>query len=104
HVEGNDVVRLDPALAEGRRELVDLAVKLTIGVGARLTEFADPFDGGLVAALVKMAVETVLRCVEFAAGEPLVKRRVRVIEDLLVLSRPIEKGRGPFPTRRPVVR
>ena len=41
---------------------------------------ADPVVGNLIALGVKMTIETVIRQVELTVGEPLVERRVRVIE------------------------
>ena len=105
HVHRDDVILADAEVAERGRELVDLPVEFLVGERpvVLLGRLADPLDGGLVGALVEVAVETVRARVQLAALEPLVERRVRVVQYPVVVPRPVQEvGRG-LPALRPVL-
>ncbi len=104
HVHRDDVVLLDAEVAEGRGELVDLAVEVLVGVRPGVSVLAFPLDrDAVLVAVLDVAVDTVVRGVQRPVSEPLVERLLGVVEYLGVLLVPVEKVGRAGPTLRPVL-
>ena len=72
---------LDAAVLQRVGEALDVAQQVGVGDVALLALLAAPVERDAVAAArLDVAVEAVVRRVQLAAGEPLVERRVRVVE------------------------
>ena len=97
HVDGNPVALLDSERFQDVGELLHFAMKLLISEGANFSRLALPnqcrfvFAGGL-----HMAVETVVRDIELAAGKPFCPGQVP-FQDLVPLFEPMQLVRDPGP-------
>ena len=83
HVQGDPVTGLEAQAAEQSRGFIDPVVQLLIGdryvpLGFRL---GHEDEGRLVAVLLQVTVDAIVRRVDLAAHEPLPERRVAGIED-----------------------
>ncbi len=82
-VDPDDVALLDPEILQRVRELLDVAVELGVGDVALLALLTAPVERDPVAvARLDVPVEAVVGSVDLAVGEPLVERRVGVVDVL----------------------
>ena len=90
----DDVALADALVAQRVGEALDVREQVGVGDRALLALLAVPVEGDAVAAAgLDVAVEAVLRGVERPVGEPLVERRVGVVEDLRRLLDPLQRSR-----------
>ena len=105
-VDPDDVAGLDPAVLQRVGEALDVAQQLGVGDVALLALLAAPVEGDAVAqAGLDVAVQAVVRGVELAVREPLVERRVGVVEDGVLEVRRTSAAPSPaWPTSPGVLR
>ena len=90
-VDPDDVALLDPEILQRVGELLHPREQVRVGDVALLALLAVPVEGDPVAeAGLDVAVEAVVGDVQLAADEPLVERRVRVVEHLVPLLEPVQ--------------
>jgi hypothetical protein len=90
-VDTDDVARLDPVVLQRVGEALDVAQQVVVGDVALLALLAAPVEGDARAeAVLDVAVQAVVGRVELAVLEPLVERRVGVVEDLLEVREPVQ--------------
>ena len=94
HVDGHPVALLHTQAHQGIGEPANLGVEVTVGESEGVPRLPDPVIGHLVAVFGEMAVETVVGEVEFPILEPLVKRRVVVVEYPGGLGEPVDSLGG----------
>ena len=83
HVDDDAVALPDALRAQSVGQLIDLGQQFPVGHLPDLAVVGLGDDRHLVAeAGLDIAIEAVVRSVQFAVGEPLVERRIRFIEDL----------------------
>ena len=90
-VDPDDVALLDAEVLQRVGEPLDVAEQIGVGDVALLALLAAPVERDAVAAAgLDVAVQAVVGGVQLAAGEPLVERRVGVVEDLGRLLEPVQ--------------
>ena len=90
-VDPDDVALLDPEVLQRVGEPLDVAVQIGVGDVALLALLAAPVEGDPVAvAGLDVAIEAVVGGVDLAVREPLVERRVGVVEVLGRLLEPVQ--------------
>ena len=82
HVDHHAIAPTDAARLKGVGKAADLGVQLPIAQLAHVAGLAFENDGGAMAMLGQMHVETVPRYVQLAISKPAVIRRCRIIERL----------------------
>jgi hypothetical protein len=91
-VDADDVAGLDPVILQRVGEALDVAQEVVVGDVALLALLAAPVEGDALAqAVLDVAVQAVVGGVELAVLEPLVERRVGVVEDLLEVGEPVQR-------------
>jgi hypothetical protein len=90
-IDADHVAGLDAAVLEHVGKSLGVAQEVGVGDLALLTLFAAPVESDAVAASrLDVAVEAVVGSVELPVGEPLVERRVGIVEHLLGFREPVE--------------
>ena len=85
---------LDAVVLQRVGEALDVAQEVVVGDVALLALLAAPVEGDALAeAVLDVAVQAVVGRVELAVLEPLVERRVGVVEDLLEVREPVQGPR-----------
>ena len=98
HVDDHAVALAHAQRTQGVGEPVHLAVEFEIGVLALVAGLAFPDQGQLVlVGGLDVAVKGVVDHVAARAGEPAVKGRVLVVQDLVPLLEPVQLVGGLFP-------
>jgi hypothetical protein len=82
HVDDHAIAGLYAEREQRVGKAADIGVQLAIRNVAHVARLADEGDGGLVAALLEMHVEAVVRNVELAVAEPAIVGGVRAVEGL----------------------
>lgn len=96
HVDGDAVTGFAAELFEDVGELADFVMELLIGENPLIAGFPFPDDGGFIfAGADEVSVETLIRGVQFAAGEPFGLGHVAFHDGIEVLK-PIEVFFGEF--------
>jgi len=92
HVDQDAVALGDAQVFQNGGHALHFGVQLAKAVGVLLVGFGGNEDQGrLIGAVFQMAVNCVVANIGFAADEPLGKRRVAVVTDLLGLRFPIHQ-------------
>src|SRR5262249_39480232 len=104
-IDGDPVARLDTEGGEGICRLFDRFMKIAVRDGPGVPWLALPVDRDLVAPPgLHMAVQTVVRDVELATGEPLRKRRIGPVQYLVPTLVPVQALGLCGPEGEPVAR
>ena len=97
HVDDDAIALFDAKFGfEKVGELVDFVVELAVCDDALVTRLTLPDDGRFIFALLQVAVDTLLRDIEFATYEPFVKGGFALIENLSVRLYPVDLFLGEF--------